>query len=1095
MQVFSEEWFERHQDTLLSVLNDRPFRRWSRWLLRISRHDCPIGTDITQLGPNRFSYGDRRVVEGGRVSLLRTTDFRCNDKFSRRLYHGLHPLWRTMHAWDAMLANRLAPALNLGFDTLTAYPSYPVTNTCDGVVGQDGGLSTWHNIRITPGNVALTSFGSNNLGGYGEPWIWTTDPYSPVSFTSFTVPLYLFDTSSLGAGSTILGAVESLYWNTTGAGWLFNLPYASFTVVSSSPASNTVINFGDIATLGTVPFCDTPLPINSVSLGYNSWAFNMAGLAAISKIGITKTAIRDVNYDLADVPPSDGGSWFSAQVGFSSVPGTSFDPRLVITYMRGGAVPWGFESPYDVRSRPPPPAPAPPDAIPAIKFPKPGIWGQEQSLPPPHQIPTTRCEPVVALPAPQSLPALKGWGWDLNLPPLRPIPKIQAESSLSQVSISPPALKPWAFEPILPPAYRKPYPQAGPIDILPRVPRMPWGWEPLRAPQYRAPLPQAGPVYALGRIPIQPWGYEHSLPAPYRMPIARSPYADVLPALRSGRSGWETPAYPPSFQSRPKISTFDALPASLSPWGWDNHVPPVFRIRTALPAPFDTPPGLVTEIWGWESSAPSPYRLPPVLPMPGHPLPSLLAGLAGWESPGLPSAWRYPVTGQSIDISPPIFKDLWGWEPPSPLPRWQPTSQLSLIDVLPSLLAGIAGWEAPGIAQAWRSSFPGQPSDISPPILKEIWGWEPPSPLPHWQPSPQPSPIEAFPSLLAGLAGWDPPGLPPVWRTASPGQSPDVLLAQRMTAWGWEMAASPLSRIPIPPSASPDILAPLLAAASGWELPGTLPNPRLPLRQQISDGYPLPPALSGPWGWQDESPILQRSHRAILSFDDWWPGIQIPNRTMPGGGYKPWYGWQFPEAYEDDDLRQRLEREIEAIDAQLDALADEPDAGPDHDARIIIPDVLPPGWQAGDDDRGYGRGRPQDPYRHVHYNFASDLDFGVRRRILGILDRAEHRRVNIFGSEAFKTREGALVKGRFVERGTDAWVLRLDSQARLEIAREAIAEGFKLVSFDDTSLSFIHRPTFPWKPVLLGAGAGAAIMGAGVFTGWLIWGRKPRLPS
>jgi hypothetical protein len=240
-----------------------------------------------------------------------------------------------------------------------------------------------------------------------------------------------------------------------------------------------------------------------------------------------------------------------------------------------------------------------------------------------------------------------------------------------------------------------------------------------------------------------------------------------------------------------------------------------------------------------------------------------------------------------------------------------------------------------------------------------------------------------------------------------------------------------------------------------------------------------------------------------LSFDDWWPGIVPANRVLPGGGYKPWYGWGYPEIYEDDDLRERLERNLYEIDEQLAALAAEEEEER-RGTRIIVPELLPPGWQ--DDEQGdwrrearenrqrreEGRRQQQDPFRHVHYNFASDLDFGVRRRIIGILDRAEHRRVNIFGSEAFRTRENALVKGRFVEQGTNAWVIRLDAKARLEIAREAVAEGFKLLSFDDTSLSFIHRQTFPWKPVLWGAAAGSTIMGAGIFTGWLIWGRNPR---
>ena len=58
------------------------------------------------------------------------------------------------------------------------------------------------------------------------------------------------------------------------------------------------------------------------------------------------------------------------------------------------------------------------------------------------------------------------------------------------------------------------------------------------------------------------------------------------------------------------------------------------------------------------------------------------------------------------------------------------------------------------------------------------------------------------------------------------------------------------------------------------------------------------------------------------------------------------------------------------------------------------------------------------------------------------------------------------------------------------MAKEALTEGFRLVSFDDTSLSFIHRPTYPWKTLFLGAAAGAGIMGTGVGVGYLAWGRE-----
>jgi hypothetical protein len=157
------------------------------------------------------------------------------------------------------------------------------------------------------------------------------------------------------------------------------------------------------------------------------------------------------------------------------------------------------------------------------------------------------------------------------------------------------------------------------------------------------------------------------------------------------------------------------------------------------------------------------------------------------------------------------------------------------------------------------------------------------------------------------------------------------------------------------------------------------------------------------------------------------------------------------------------------------------------DYKVAEPDILPPGWRSGKD-----KAKPEpERVRHVHYNFASDLDFGVRRRIVGILDRAEYRKIDILGSDAFVTSETARVHGQLVVQGTNAWVLKVEGEARLELAKEALAEGFKLVSFDDTSLSFIHRPTYPWKQIYMGAGIGAAIMGAGVGLGYLIWGRAP----
>jgi len=260
--------------------------------------------------------------------------------------------------------------------------------------------------------------------------------------------------------------------------------------------------------------------------------------------------------------------------------------------------------------------------------------------------------------------------------------------------------------------------------------------------------------------------------------------------------------------------------------------------------------------------------------------------------------------------------------------------------------------------------------------------------------------------------------------------------------------------------------------------------------------------------------------------------VPPPASPLLPGGYKP--SSIYEDRYTDWDFVNRVEATMAAIDEELLALVDEPTTDEAAGHRIIVPDIQgsatqgsatqgsatrgsatrgsatqgsatqgsatrgsatrgsatqPSDWRSGREE--WAREEHTEKVRHVHYNFASDLDFGVRRRILGILDRAEHRGVDIFGSEAFRTAETARVRGQLVTQGTHAWVLKLDTKARVALAKEAIAEGFRLVSFDDTSLSFIHRPTYPWKPLLVGAAAGAGLMGAGVYTGYLIWGRRP----
>ena len=1116
IQVFGEEWFERHQDRLLFFLNEAPFRRMSRKLLRIHPRDCPVGTEITRIGPNRFSYGDSvKQADGGRI-WTRTTDFRTHAKFSKRLFFGLHPLWRGMHMWDSLLAERLSPALDLGFNTLTQYPSYPVTNTCDGITGSFDVGFYWNNRTSSPNN-AFTSvgldvpFGGLSTSAMGVGWEWDVDIYSgssPLYFDRFFGPLFLFDTSALGASASILSATESLVSPAVAppSNWTFSSGLPAFTIVSSNPASNTLIHVGDIATFGSISFCDVPVSLSAFSGGFASinWLFNAAGRAAISKIGVTKTALRDAVYDIPNVSPTgSGGSNGYLYLTFSSYTGQTYDPKLVVTWSTGSAASGGYEGEISIRPRLASPKNDAVDVLPSISFPPPGIWGMEQSLPPLHQIPFTRCEPVNVYPSPAPLPSLTKWGWDQSLP----LPYALARNRPIIVdvlkSISPPSLKAWQFEPALPPQYRKPFPQASPVDTFPLAPRRPWGWEPWPVPAFRIPALRASLVEVLPRVQLPAWGYEQSLPPLHALPPVRSPYLDILPAIMRPLAGWDL--YGPAQYRIPHVPPFpvEVLPTFLAGTsGWEAAG--ALQCRILFPRPTDLPvlPAVFRNIWGWEASLPQPFRFQPsILPQPDI-FPYALAGTSGWEEIGSLQHRIPAIVPHLVQALPSLQPPDWGWESALPPSFRSPVGRSFHVEVFSPVPFGAKGFELIGPSQYRNPIAHPMPADILPGLLAGLSGWDQPG-LPSSGQAARPLPsMEAIARLLAGTSGWETIGSLPFRPAAFQSPFADTLPGMVVGPSGWEaIGEMPFRTVKLQPPPG-DVLLSIPPSLWGWEERFVPIHRAVPVHPFGTDS--LPAALAyGDWGWDQQGGLFHPPGQRIVLLDDWWPPSAPPAFRPTGGGYKPWYGWRYPEIYEDDDLRQRLERTIEAIDEELERLASEEEDG-QQGTRIIVPELLPPGWQ--DDGQGgwredvrdhrqrreEGRRQQQDPFRHVHYNFASDLDFGVRRRIIGILDRAEHRKVDIFGSEAFRTSENALVKGRFVERGTNAWVVRLDARARLEIAREAVAEGFKLLSFDDTSLSFIHRPTFPWKPVLWGAAAGSTIMGAGIFTGWLIWGRNPR---
>jgi hypothetical protein len=330
-RAFGSLFFLLHQGKLLWLLNAPVVGRWFRWCMRIRRWDIGPHERICAFAPDHFT------VRLGVDRLGRTkyrTDFRTHAKFSKRLYYAFRPLWWAMHAWDWCVADRWIPQLSFGFDTLTKYPdAHTETATVDGYVEHAGTDITWAALRDGAGTAAADNVTPIN------GCIWLQAGTTSSRWSGMDRGVFLYDTTALTSGAVISGVVLSLY----GSGTDFNTGgwSSTFNVYSSAPASNTALAAGDYDSLGTTAFSDSAIAYASWSAsGYNDWAFNTDGIAAISKIGVSKFGTR-CNHDVTNTAPTWGSDYtLTVNCYGAEDTGTTRDPKLVVTYTIEETVPY-----------------------------------------------------------------------------------------------------------------------------------------------------------------------------------------------------------------------------------------------------------------------------------------------------------------------------------------------------------------------------------------------------------------------------------------------------------------------------------------------------------------------------------------------------------------------------------------------------------------------------------------------------------------------------------------------------------------------------------------------------------------------------------
>lgn len=138
-----------------------------------------------------------------------------------------------------------------------------------------------------------------------------------------------FDTSSIPDSDAIISATQSWYIGGITDSTALN---QALGITTYSPISNDALSINDYDSFGSIRLAND-IDIGSLTANaYNDWIYNTNGLSAVNKTGITNTMLR-FSSDIDNSSPT----WTSGEESlvfalFADTPGTSEDPKLVVTH-------------------------------------------------------------------------------------------------------------------------------------------------------------------------------------------------------------------------------------------------------------------------------------------------------------------------------------------------------------------------------------------------------------------------------------------------------------------------------------------------------------------------------------------------------------------------------------------------------------------------------------------------------------------------------------------------------------------------------------------------------------------------------------------
>lgn len=214
--------------------------------------------------------------------------------------------------------------------SMTFYPDAHVeTSTVDGLAGRYMTNETWPDITGNAGN------------HHFDDVDWMTVAFIQTNtvqdrWWNNRRAFALFDATSLPPAAVIDLAELDFYGRLAADGGHktdgLNIN-PNVNIYASTPASNIdLVNADYQEFINEPPLCTGPISYTFWSEGYNVFALNSAGRAAISKTLISKFGTQNTNYDVYQIAPNWSASQISYLCAYPAEKGSGYKPKLVVTY-------------------------------------------------------------------------------------------------------------------------------------------------------------------------------------------------------------------------------------------------------------------------------------------------------------------------------------------------------------------------------------------------------------------------------------------------------------------------------------------------------------------------------------------------------------------------------------------------------------------------------------------------------------------------------------------------------------------------------------------------------------------------------------------